>query len=200
MDSVGILGGTFDPIHYGHLTLAEDAMFRAGLAKIIFVPAARPPHKDNYRVQSSEHRVAMVKHAINYNPKFELSTIELERTGPSYTVDTVYDLKQKYSTSDLYYIMGLDAFLTLYEWKEADRLVNLCRFIILTRPGYNRAEAELASAWPAGSRPNFSIIELRQVDISSQELRSKILKREAITGLVPRSVEQYIKTNRLYLG
>ena len=131
---MGILGGTFDPVHYGHLVAAQYAAYGFQLDRVIFVPTAQPPHKDTQEVLNAAHRLAMVKLAIADNPIFELSRLEIDRSGISYTVDTIEALRQTYPGTDIYFIMGMDSIYILDTWKDIERLVDMCRFIVVTQP------------------------------------------------------------------
>ena len=133
----GILGGTFDPIHKGHLMIAEEAMKELGLDEVIFIPTAQTPLKDDVPITPEEHRLRMVSIAITDYPGFRLSTIEINRAGTSYTVDTLRKLKEELGDGDeLYFIIGLDSLETLPRWKEPERLVKMCRLVTIKRPGY----------------------------------------------------------------
>ncbi len=135
---VGIMGGTFDPIHYGHLVAGEEARFALDLDKVLFIPSARPPHKKERLVSPAETRVEMIKLAIATNPYFELSTIDVDRPGPSYSVDTVAALQEQLGPeAEIYFILGEDALADLPTWHEAARFLQLCRLIAVNRPGYH---------------------------------------------------------------
>ena len=133
---LGIIGGTFDPVHYGHLVAAQYAAYGFHLDRVIFMPAAKPPHKNAEGVLDARHRVAMVELAIADNPAFEMSTLEVERSGVSYTIDTIEILQQTYPGAEIYFIMGMDSIYILDTWKDIERLVLMCRFIVVTRPAY----------------------------------------------------------------
>lgn len=197
--ALGILGGTFDPIHYGHLVAAEYAAYGFHLDRVIFVPAAQPPHKDAQGVLSAEHRLAMVKLAIADNPAFELSSLEIDRSGVSYTVDTIETLSQTYPDTDIYFIMGMDSIYILDTWKDIERLVAMCRFIVVTRPAYqlDRSEPALQKV-PETFWNQADFLEVPAVDISSTNLRCRVRQGQPIRYLLPPAVEQYIYNNSLY--
>ncbi len=136
------MGGTFDPIHYGHLIAAEEARYRFQLARVVFVPCGQPPHKKPYAVTPAEHRYAMTLLATASNPHFIVSRIEIDRPGPSYSVDTVRLLRQQLPDAELFFITGADAVLEILTWKDSDELIGLCRFIAVTRPGYDLRQLE----------------------------------------------------------
>ena len=135
--NIGVLGGTFDPIHNGHLVVAEEVRARLNLAEILFVPAGQPWLRINRPISSVEHRVAMVRLAITGKPYFKLSAVEIERPGPTYTVDTMVELQAQFgSGTDLFFILGWDSLVQLPEWKEPSRLITLCRLVAVPRPGH----------------------------------------------------------------
>lgn len=135
--AIGILGGTFDPVHYGHLVAAQYAAYGFNLDRVIFMPAAHPPHKNAADVLEAKHRLAMLQLAIADNPVFEMSTLEIDRSGVSYTIDTIESMRRAYTDADLFFIMGMDSLYILDTWKDVQRLVTLCRFIVVTRPNYH---------------------------------------------------------------
>ncbi len=137
---LGILGGTFNPIHSGHLAAAEEVRARLQLERILFIPSAIPPHKQDEEVPSALHRMEMVRIATAGNPVFELSDIEIRRGGKSYTVDTIELLRQIHGGADLYFITGLDSFLEIRTWSRWEKLLSQCRFVVLSRPGYRFAD------------------------------------------------------------
>lgn len=194
---IGIIGGTFDPIHIGHLIIAEESCYRLGLDKIVFIPAGAPPHKPNEPISGAEHRYNMTVLATRDNPKFEVSRIELERSGPSYTVDTIEELRQEYGEeSDLYFIMGADSVLDILLWHEPGRLLSMCKVVAAARPGYDTAKAE--KTLPREYLERIIFLDTPEVSISSTELRGRVTSGAPIRYLVTREVEDYIRENRLY--
>ncbi|MCS7253334.1 MAG: nicotinate-nucleotide adenylyltransferase [Armatimonadota bacterium] len=197
MKRVGIMGGTFDPIHLAHLLAAEEARFRFNLDKVIFVPCGVPVHKKPYEVTHAEHRYVMVLLAIAGNPYFEVSRIEIERQGPSYAIDTVRAFKQLYGDGvTLYFITGADAVLEILTWKDADKLVELCRFIAVTRPGYDlsRLREKLGERYANA----IDVLPIPGMDISSTGIRQRARNGEPIRYMVPEAVYDYIMRHRLY--
>lgn len=194
---IGIIGGTFDPVHIGHLIIAEEAWYRLGLARVIFVPASVPPHKPDEPVSEREHRYRMTVLATEDNPAFEVSRMEFERPGPSYTVDTLAELKRLHGEdTELFFIMGADSVLEITTWHRPDEIVRLCTVVAAARPGYDLARAERSLPHEFLERIDF--LEVPDIDISSTELRERVMAGVPIRYLIPPSVEKYIYENRLY--
>ncbi|MGI6412975.1 MAG: nicotinate-nucleotide adenylyltransferase [Syntrophomonadaceae bacterium] len=189
---VGIFGGTFDPIHYGHLVAAEHSRHILGLDKVIFVPAARPSHKSPVLVSHPKDRFNMVEIAVKDNPFFEVSTIELHRLGTSYTIDTVECLLTEDPDLDLHLIIGLDSYLSLDTWKEYRRLSALCRLVVVNRPGYN------VSKDLSRSEPHAISVSIPGMEISSSNIRYRVAKGMPIRYLLPDGVAEYIRNRGLY--
>ncbi|WP_066636402.1 nicotinate-nucleotide adenylyltransferase [Desulfolucanica intricata] len=199
MKSLGIMGGTFDPIHYGHLVAAEGARHQFNLDKVIFVPSGRPPHKTENKISDPSQRLAMTNLAIASNNYFDISAIEVERPGLSYTIDTVLSFRSMYRSSKLYFITGGDAVLEILTWKDVGRLISLCTFIAATRPGYHLEHLEQAFLeLPAAYRKNIHIMEVPALAISSTDIRERIRTGRPIKYLLPESVEQYVNKHNLY--
>jgi nicotinate-nucleotide adenylyltransferase len=196
---IGVLGGTFDPVHNGHLRIAEEARTALGLAQVIFIPAGQPLLKPEQPLTSAEHRVRMLQLAIAGSPHFELSLIEVERSGPSYAVDTVATLQAKASRGDeIYFIMGWDALEKLPDWREPLRLVAMCYIAAVHRPGHSKPSLEALENDIPGVSQRVFFLERPEVDISSSKIREMVREGLSIRSLVPGSVARYIKDHRLY--
>ena len=193
---IGIMGGTFNPIHYGHLFIAEAAWKTFSLDKVIFVPAGSPPHKRNKFCGDTEDRMQMTALAIASNPHFELSLIEVNRSGFSYSVDTMELFNEQYHYDvDLYFITGADAVLDIDTWYRPERLLELCRFIAATRPGFDLQRLEkLPEHW----RKRIDVMDIPGLDISSTDIRQRVQQGLPIKYLLPEAVESYIFEHNLY--
>ncbi|MEQ8235323.1 MAG: nicotinate-nucleotide adenylyltransferase [Syntrophomonadaceae bacterium] len=197
---MGIMGGTFDPLHYGHLLAAEWARELCQLDRVAFVPAARPPHKQLDAVLDGQHRFAMVKLGIRGNRYFTASAVELERQGLSYTVETVTAYLEMYPGAEIYFILGMDALLLTSTWKDVDHLAGLCQFIVATRPGYaiDRNAADFMGV-PESLWEKIRFITIPGMNISSSGIRARVAEGKTIKYLLPGPVEKYINEHRLYL-
>ena len=193
--AVGVMGGTFDPIHVGHLVTAEEAREALSLARMLFVPAGRPPHKPASEVTDVRHRVAMVELAIADNPTFELSRIEVDRAGPSFTVDTVERLARD---ADVTVILSAETFHELATWHEPDRLFAAARVAVVPREGYPAPDpAWLAATFP-GREDRVIYLDASHLEVSSTDIRARVAAGRSIRYLVPDAVEAYIGANHLY--
>ena len=189
MKKIGLFGGTFDPVHIGHLLMARTAMEQMGLDKVIFIPSCVPPHKKAPTLFNAEHRLGMIHKAIIGIPEFEVSDFEINKGGKSYSVDTVRHFRSGCNTADkLYFIVGGDAIKQLDTWKEIDTLKSLCSFVSVNRPGYPRGEEKL----------KYHAVTMNGIEMSSTEIRKRILAGKSIQFLVPDSVLGYIRQHRLY--
>lgn len=199
LNSLGIMGGTFDPIHYGHLIAAEYARHEFNLEQVIFMPAARPPHKEIEQVLDSNHRYAMVNRAITGNPSFAISDLEMKRRGNSYTIDTIRHFLEQYPGTAIYFIMGADSLLTIDTWKDYKTLAQLCHFIVVTRPGYVINDNEpVFKKLPAVVWDHIHFLPIPGLDISSSDIRERVITGRPIKYLLPLDVEQYIVETGLY--
>jgi len=196
---IGVLGGTFDPIHYGHLVIAEDARACLRLRRVLFVPAHHPPHKPDSTYSSFEHRVRMTELGIAGNPSFELSLIEMRREGPSYTVDTLRDLQAELrAEAELYFIVGMDSLGNLMEWHKPAELLTLCRLVVAERAGYRVDLPALKKALP-GLKSRLELIDTPELSISSTDLQRRVRLGLPIRYQVPPAVVRYVHEHRLYL-
>lgn len=199
---VGILGGTFDPVHKGHLALAETALDQLGLNKVLFVPARDPWMKTGKRrVTAVKHRLAMLELALSGKPRFEISTVDLERPGKTYAVDTVAVVKKALPKgSRVYFIVGAGSLAELPLWKDPVRLIGMCRLAVAPRPGYQVPElAELERKVPGITR-RVIFLDMKPVDVSSSEIRERLETGYSIDEVVPEGVRNYIKGHGLYVG
>lgn len=198
---VGVLGGTFDPIHYGHLAAAEEAREVLELAKVIFVPSGRPPHKRFHEMVGSEHRWKMTVLATEDNPAFAVSRVELDRPGTSYTVDTLRLLQEQMPDSELYFVTGADMFLDLPAWKEPEEILRSYHFVAVTRPGWDleRLDGRL-SLLVERYRSQVHILRVPGVAVSSTEIRQRLQVGRSVRYLVADRVVQYIQQEGLYRG
>lgn len=196
---IGIIGGTFDPIHYGHLIAAEWAKDELNLDKIIFIPAANPPHKELQEILDEKYRYLMVSLAIKDNKNFTISDHEIQRGGKSYTIDTLKHFKKVYPNSELFFIMGFDSLLSLPTWKDVEGLVELCTFIVATRPGYTLDQNDnIYDKLPSGIGDKVVFLEIPEIEISSSLIRERVRKGKSIKYLVPEAIEKYIYDNNIY--
>ena len=211
---IGIFGGTFDPIHNGHLRAAEEVRESFGLEKMLFIPSARPPHKSNHAVSPPRDRIEMVRQAVDGHPPFECSDIECRRSETSYSVETIRMLKpERGGQADFFFVVGIDAFLEIETWKSYESLFEMCDWVVITRAGFDSPwgmdalpqsiredfrydPASDRCIHKSGHTVNFS--RFRALDISSSEIRSLVREGRSIRFLVPMTVESYILNNHLY--
>jgi nicotinate-nucleotide adenylyltransferase len=197
---VGILGGTFDPIHYAHLAIAEQAREQLALEQVLFVPAWQTVHKPADAVSPAEHRAAMVQLAIADNPAFALSRIEMDRGGPSYTVDTLAQLTASSPRAELFFIMSAEAVRDLPGWREPARILELATVAVVPRLGYATPDpAWLAQAFP-GSADRFVLADAPALGHSASDIRRRVRAGLSIRYLVPPPVDEYIRRHALYQG
>lgn len=202
MRRAGILGGTFDPVHYGHLVIAEEVYAALDLDEMVFVPAGQPPHKPERQVTAAHHRLAMLELAIADNPHFSISRVDLERPGPSYTVETLRLLHQQWGEQTaLYFLIGWDSLEDFLTWRDpAGILEQLSYLVALQRPGYaeeNGYQASLEARLP-GITQRLLVVPAPQLEISSTDLRERVAEGRPIKYQLPERVEQYIEQYNLY--
>ena len=190
---IGIIGGTFNPIHIGHLIIASDVTGIFSLEKVLFIPSGDPPHKKNQEIIDAAHRLDMVQLAIANDPRFEVSDIEIKRGGKSYTVDTIEEIINIYGEdSEIYFIAGTDSAGELPTWKEPQKILSLTHFVAITRPGFPLDKVSKRY------RKKMISVQTILLGISSSNIRQRIREGKSIKYLVPPEVEEYIERNNLY--
>lgn len=186
---VGLLGGSFNPVHLGHLIVAQDALEQARLDEVWFIPCHRPPHKSARGLASASDRWAMLCRALRGERRFKPLDIELRRRGISYSVDTVEALNRRHRNVEFYFIIGADGVAELPRWKDAERLMRMCRFLVLERPGF-----ALEGPWAARCR----VVRGHRCEIASHDIRARVRAGKSIRYLVPDAVFRYIQSRKLY--
>ncbi|WP_272914490.1 nicotinate-nucleotide adenylyltransferase [Ornithinimicrobium cavernae] len=188
---LGVMGGTFDPIHHGHLVAASEAAALLGLDEVVFVPTGQPYRKDDRRVSPPEHRYLMTVIATASNPRFTVSRVDIDRGGPTYTYDTLRDLRSQRPDDDLYFITGADALAQILSWKDAAKMFELAHFVGVTRPGHELTDAGLPE-------DRVTLLNVPAMAISSTDCRERTQQGEPVWYLVPDGVVQYIGKYDLY--
>lgn len=196
--NIGILGGTFNPVHLGHLILAESALEAAGLDRVLWVPCSRPPHKGAEGLAGAADRWAMVRAAIRGHANFCASDIELKRGGVSYAIDTVCELRRCHPRANLFFIIGSDTLAELHGWKDIGDLLERCTFVSFARPGYEAASRSIRLPAPWPRRLMRRCHRARLIEISSSDIRRRRAAGRSIRYLVPPAVERYIGVHNLY--
>ena len=196
---VGVFGGTFDPVHFGHLILAEQCREQGRLEEVLFVPAPRPPHKPQ-PIARFDQRVEMLALALAGNPTFRIDEIEKDRDGPSYTVDTLAELRRRRPGDDFWLLVGGDTIRDLHVWYEPRRLLEMAGLLVMARPGSpipDRDELGARVGLPAGA-VRLKVVDAPQIDIASRDLRRRAAEGRSLRYLLPRAVECYVHDRRLY--
>jgi nicotinate-nucleotide adenylyltransferase len=197
--NIGIMGGTFDPVHLGHLAVAEEARRQLNMAEVVFVPAGRPYFKAAFSISSAEHRLKMLDLALADKPYFRISRIELDRPGPSYAIDTLSDMKKELGPDDeLYFILGWDALMSLPYWQDPQKLINICRLVAAPRPGFPAPDIHALDKLLPGIAQRAVVMDRPVMDISSTDIRQRVKDGLPIDHLVPKLVAEYIKEKGLY--
>ena len=199
---IGVLGGTFDPVHYGHLVIAEEVYATLALDEMVFVPTGQPPHKTREVITPAEHRLAMLELAIASNPHFTISRVDVDRPGPSYTVDTLRLLhEQQGEETTIYFVIGADSLEYFLTWRDpAGILEQVTHLVAVRRPGYNESEEydDRLEARLPGIKQRLLVVEAPQFEISATDLRLRVAEGRPIKYQTPESVEQYIKEFGFY--
>ena len=196
---IGIYGGTFDPVHMGHLVLAEQCREQCQLDEIWFVPAGQPPHKSETPISPAAQRVELLELALAGHPVFRLERLELNRTGPSFTVDTLQQLHELHPNNELFLLMGADSVHDFPSWREPARILQLATIVAVNRGDHSPCDfTEIERLWGTATAKNCLSVEMPGLDISSSDLRHRVRSGHSIRYLVPRSVEVYIEQHKLY--
>jgi nicotinate-nucleotide adenylyltransferase len=197
---LGIMGGTFDPIHFGHLLIAHEAGWRLGLDKVLIMPTGDPPHKRDHAITPARHRLEMVKLAIEHNPLFEASDLEVNRPGLTYTAVTLEALREMYPPEvEFYFILGFDAAADLPGWQRPERILELAKLVVAERPNYVFPREKLQEAFPHINLDERLLeLDVPMFEVASHELRERIAKGQPVRYLVPSRVVEYINREKLY--
>lgn len=196
---LGIMGGSFDPIHNGHLGTAEALQEKLKLDEVLFIPAFISPFKQWKEAAPGTDRLAMVKLAIEGHPSWKATDMELKRTGVSYTYDTIEELKKQYGLEwELYFLTGADSVRELHKWYRIQDMLKLCTFVVATRPGYDARSKELKDKLIKNKLTNIIWVETPAIEISSTEVRAKVRNHESIDKFVPKAIVEYIRQRDLY--
>jgi len=201
--NIGVLGGTFDPIHVGHLKVAEEAVARLDLPRILFMPAGQPWLKLNNAnaISPVQHRLEMVRLGIAGNPRFKLSTMEIERTGPTYTVDTIAQLQSQLGEGDeIFFILGWDNLSQLPRWHQPARLIEMCRLAAVPRVDFPLPDLPSLEKELPGITERVILFDKPRIDINASQIRQRVAAGQSIGDFVPEPVERYIKEHGLYVG
>ncbi len=191
--AIGLIGGTFDPIHVAHLVIAKEALEAFGLDRVIFIPSARPPHKPAGDVSPIEHRLEMVRLAVAGDQRLEVSDLEARRPMPSYTIETIRELREEFGEDEtLYFIMGADSLTQFFTWKDPEDLLHACEFVVVPRPGIGMEDAD------DRIRNRALTLDAPMLDISSSDIRERVRRGRSIRHLVPPEVSAYIAEKKLY--
>ena len=198
---IGILGGTFDPVHLGHLAIAEEARDRLDLDRVILIPAGRPWLKSGQTVTPANHRLTMVKLSVKCRLGLDVSSIEIDRPGPTYTVDTLVEMREVLgSEAELYFILGMDSVRELRRWRDPERIFDMCTVVAVSRPdSHDVSPTEIEREFPA-ARGRIRNIRGPMLDVSATDIRTGIAEGRSISDCVPPSVERYIREHGLYVA
>ncbi|HDZ86508.1 hypothetical protein LCGC14_1021770 [marine sediment metagenome] len=197
VSKIGIMGGTFDPIHFGHLVTAQEAHSYFGLDKVIFMPTGIAPHKEPSKISEAKQRYVMTVMATSDNEAFDVSDIEVNKTTPSFTIETLTELKKQFPDSDFYFITGADAIMEILTWKEPEKMVRMAKFVAATRPGFSLTQFRelIKDIQPA---PEVFELEVPALAISSTDIRKRVREERPIRYLLPDKVWRYIYSKGFY--
>lgn len=195
---IGIFGGTFDPVHYGHLLLAETCREQLNLDSVVLLPAGSPPHKSDSDISPASHRLEMLKLAVSGCPEFQIDERELKREGPSYTVLTLQELSSEQPDSTLYFLMGADSLRDIPGWKDPQQILQLATVVAVNRPGIPLPETAEVRVWAGDLADSIRVIQTLGTDLSSSTLRSQVAANLSIRFMTPRAVGVYIEQHELY--
>ena len=202
--TLGVLGGTFDPIHNGHLAAADAAERALDLNRIMLVPSRIPPHRQDPVGAGAEHRLAMAELAAQERPRWSASRIEIDREGPSYSYDTLAELRQQFPGTQIFFILGADAFAEIATWSRYPAVLDLANFVVVSRPGITldslRERVPSAFSRRPSAKTRVILVEANTPDVSSTEIRHRVRDGHSLADLVPKSVAEYIQAHRLYAG
>lgn len=200
MFKLGILGGTFNPIHIGHLILSQYVLEELKLNRVLFMPSGNPPHKRSFEVESGVHRINMVKEAVKFNENFDLSDIEIKRQGITYTYDTLREIHNRYNNVEINFIVGYDTLLDMENWHRIKDVVKLASFVVVNRNIEDESVLDYAKNFSMKYGGNIKFVKIPNIDISSSEIRDRVKQDKSIMYMVTEPVHDYIIMNNLYRG
>ncbi len=199
--NVGILGGTFDPVHNGHLIVAEVARKQFNLNEVLFIPAGQPWLKVERTITPAKQRLEMLRLALDNKPHFRISEMEIKRPGPTYTIDTIKALKKRFKAEgELFFILGQDSLMQLPQWHDASNLIKLCYLVAAARPGVKKPDMKALEAKIPGIKQRVVLMKEPMVDISASDVRERVARGLSVRHLVPEPVNRYIKEHKLYVA
>lgn len=196
---LGLLGGTFDPVHYGHLLMAETCRQQLGLAEVRLIPAGNPPHKSDQKITDGHTRADMVQLAVSGYPEFIVDRREIRRKGPSFTVDTLGELKSEFEEAELFFIVGADSLRDLPTWREPEKIASLATIVVVNRPGWPVPTQEQIVEWVGSNMaPKVKSVAMPGTDLSASELRQRVRNGAGLRFMTPRAVEAFIEQHDVY--